>query len=297
MMDSLQRTFCQLQFRLAFASKKGTEFRDWFRSLAGYAFGPDFEAVRAYGSQGDLKCDGRRLSTRTVFQCYAPYEMNAARTIRNIDEDFRGAVANWKEIAEWVFVYNDRELPPNIERYIDYLRSAYPQVKIVTWGEPQLYRLLEWLDLPAMEALFGPAPSNADVDMLINADPPVIPQLQWTDPFPEQVPLTPQSPDKLARNAQPKDAAALLTVGRREKALVESYFREHPDPDIGEKMAESFRHAYAQLRGQGMSPDSIFAYLQQFERSAEPERQEMARALLAYFFERCDIVEAPEPVS
>ena len=291
-MDSLQLTFYQLQFREAFSSKKGTEFRDWFRSLAGYAFGSDFEAVRASGSQGDLKCHGRRLSTRTVFQCYAPYEMNAALLVK-IHEDLSGALANWKEIAEWVFVYNHRELPPKIEQYIDYLRSAYPQVKIVTWGEPQLYRLLEWLDLPAMEALFGPAPSNADVDILINADPPVIAQLQWTDPSPERVSLTPQSPDKLARNAQPKDAAALLTVGRREKALVESYFREHPDPDIGEEMAESFRHAYAQLRGQGMSPDSIFAFLQQFPGSgAGPERQEMARALLAYLFERCDIVEA-----
>lgn len=299
-MDRVQREFYQLRFGLAFKSKKGMDFQDWFVQLAGFAFGSDFEAVRAYGPQGDFKCDGRRRSTGTVFQCYAPDVLHVARTIRKIDEDFHDAVANWPDIAEWVFVHNDtRGLPPAVIQHLDTLRSAHPQVTISIWGEVQLHGLKEMLDLPAMEAIFGSAPSSSDLETLIMDDlPPVIDQLQRTDPPPGQVPLTPPSPHKLARNELSEEAAALLTVGRRKETLVNSYFRNHPQPDLGEKIAESFRRTYAHLRDQGRSPDSIFAYLQQYAGSGgEPKRQGAALAVLSYFFERCDIFEDPEPDS
>ena len=46
-MDEVQAAIYRLRFREAFLEKKGTEFQDWFVRLAGYAFGADFEAVRA----------------------------------------------------------------------------------------------------------------------------------------------------------------------------------------------------------------------------------------------------------
>ena len=300
MIDGLQAIFYRQQFAVAFATKKGAEFEDWFARLASYAFGSDFEAVRAYGPLGDRQCDGRRLSTRTIFQCYAPDTLRAERTIRKIDKDFRGALANWPDTEEWAFVHNDRRgLPPTVVKYLDSLRAEYPQVKIVTWSEAQLHELTERLDLPQLAALFGPAPSSADLETLIMDDlPPVIDQLQRTDPPPGQVPLTPPSRDKLARNELSEEAAALLTVGRRKEALGDSYFRNHPQPDLGEKIAESFRRTYTGLRDQGRSPDSIFAYLQQYAGSGgEPKRQGAALAVLSYFFERCDIFEDPEPDS
>lgn len=56
-MDELQRSIYVDRFRLAFHTQQGTAFQDWFVRLAGHAFGSDFEEVRPYGSQGDLKCD------------------------------------------------------------------------------------------------------------------------------------------------------------------------------------------------------------------------------------------------
>lgn len=297
-MDSLQRTFYQLHFREAFLSKKGSEFQAWFARLAGFAYGSDFEAVRAYGPQGDLKCDGRLRSTGTVFQCYAPDMMTADRTIRKVTEDFHGALANWKNMAEWTFVHNDpRGLPPEVVQHLDSLRSANPQVTIATWGEAQLAGLKERLDLPAMEALFGIVPSSSDFETLVMEDlPPVINDLQRLDPPPEQVPLTPPSRDKLARNDLPGSAAALLAAGRHKEALVDSYFRSHPQPDLGERIAEAFRQTYKRLRDQGKSPDEVFGYLQQYAGSGfSPKRQGAALAVLSYFFERCDIFEDAEP--
>ena len=111
-MDVVEAAFYRLRFRLAFLEKKGTEFQDWFAKLAAHAFGSDFEAVRPYGRRGDLKCDGRRISTKTVFQCYAPYSMKEGPLNRKIEQDFDGAYEKWPDMAEWTFVHNDtRGLP------------------------------------------------------------------------------------------------------------------------------------------------------------------------------------------
>lgn len=67
-MDLVSEAFLALHFRTAFLEKKGTEFQDWFAKLASDAHGADFEIVRPYGNQGDWKCDGRMVSTGTVFQ-------------------------------------------------------------------------------------------------------------------------------------------------------------------------------------------------------------------------------------
>jgi hypothetical protein len=141
-MDDLQRTFYLLKFQLTFRSKKGTEFQDWFAELAGYSFGPDFEKVRPYGAQGDLKCDGRRVSTQTIFQCYAPKAMTDTKLIAKIVDDFHGARTHWgAAMAQWIFVHNDSDgLPPKVIQHIDALRAAYP-VKIEIWSEPELHML------------------------------------------------------------------------------------------------------------------------------------------------------------
>ena len=64
-MASQLEALYQAWFRLAYSEKKGTEFESWFADLASHALGVDFEPVAAHGPDGDFKCDGRRLSTRT----------------------------------------------------------------------------------------------------------------------------------------------------------------------------------------------------------------------------------------
>ena len=297
-MDEVQEAFYRLRFREAFLEKKGTEFQNWFVKLAGFAFGSDFEAVRPYGKQGDLKCDGRRVSTGTIFQCYAPEQMKAERLKRKIDQDFRGAFSHWDvDMNQWVLVHNDtRGLPPGSIQSINRLRREHRSVQIEVWTEPQLQKLATRLPLSAHQALFGYAPSKTGVETLMLADlKPVIDALQRTDPEPGQEPLTPPSVDKLARNSISEDAAELLRVGRRKEALVETWFSKSPNADLGERIAEAFRRRYAQLKESGRSADGIFTHLQQYAGTGgEPQQQNAALAVLSYFFERCDIFEDPE---
>ena len=297
-MDEVQAAFYRVLFRNAFLEKRGTEFQDWFARLAARAFGPDFEAVRPYGRRGDLKCDGRRVSTRTIFQCYAPYEMKEAPLNSKIEGDFIGAVESWgDDMAEWVLVHNEhRGLPASSSQLLERLRRGHPEVTIEVWTEAALQRLADGLALADQQALFGFAPSRSGLETLAMADlQPVIHQLQFMDPEPGEEPLTPPSRDKLEKNRLSVDAAGLLRLGRRKEALVETWFTKNRRPDLGERIAEAFRRRYAQLNDGVRTADQVFGHLQQYAgMGGEPPRQAAVLAVLSYFFERCDIFEDPE---
>lgn len=296
-MDELQRSIYVDRFRLAFHTLKGTAFQDWFVRLAGHALGADFEEVRPYGPYGDLKCDGRRVSTRSVFQCYAPDAMKEADLIAKVDEDFHGARTHWgDDMQEWVFVHNDaRGLPPNAVQHLDGLRKAHVPLNIATWSEPELLILAMGLDVSALQALFGPAASIAIVDRLAMADlVPIIEALQRQEPNPGDSPLTPPSPEKLDKNELSEESGLFLRIGRRKSGLVDTFFRKSPRPDLGERIAEAFRLRYAELKALDLPADTIFKHLQDYAGfNGEPKRQGAALAVLAYFFDSCDIFEDP----
>ncbi len=191
-MDELQRSIYVDRFRLAFHTLKGTGFQDWFVRIAGYAFGPDFEEVRPYGIRGDLKCDGRSVSTRSVFQCYAPEAMKEDKLTAKIDEDLCGAVGHWPDMHQWVLVHNDgRGLPPRAVQRLDTLRQMHAPLQVAIWSEPELLTLTMGLSLSYLQALFGYAASIAIVDRLVMADlVPIIESLQRQDPDPSNPPLT-----------------------------------------------------------------------------------------------------------
>lgn len=300
-MDELQRSIYVDRFRLAFHTSKGTAFQDWFVRLAGHAFGSDFEEVRPYGPYGDLKCDGRRISSASVFQCYAPDVMKEAELIAKVDADFHGARTHWPgNMQEWVFVHNDgRGLPPNAVQHLDGLRQAHTPLKIATWSEPELLNLAMKLDLSALQALFGYVPSVAIMQRLELSDiVPIIEALQRQEPNPSDPPLTPPSPEKLEKNALSKEAETLLRFGRQKSALVDTFFRKSPRPDLGERIAEAFRLRYAELKALYLPADTIFKHLQDYAGfNGEPKRQGAALAVLAYFFDSCDIFEDPIVIS
>ena len=296
-MDSVQKAIYGTRFRIAYLEKKGNEFQDWFCKLASYAWGEDFEAVRPYGSQGDFKCDGRRISTNAIFQCYAPKIMNETRLNAKIREDFFGAKAHWPNMGEWIFVFNDNDgLPPSSSQQIDGLREEHPGIDIALWTEAALRRLAEAMPAYAWEDIFGSAPSQILFESLAQEDiQPVIDELARSEPEPGQEPLDPPSVEKLERNALSVDAAELLRLGRRKEPLVERYFQSTAVPDLGERIAVAFRHRYAELKADAVSADEIFSGLQQFAgMQGSPKRQGAALAVLSYYFERCDIFEDAE---
>lgn len=297
-MDPISDAFYAKDFRIAFLMKKGTAFQDWFAELAGHAFGSDFEAVRPYGNQGDWKCDGRRLSTGTIFQCYAPESVSDQNTIAKIDADLAGAVAKWPDfIKSWVFVHNDpRGVPPAVAAHLDVKRAEHPDLEIEIWLEADLVGLFGMMSPDAKRLMFGVAPTQGTVHSISLSDlEPVISALESREPDPSDDVPPPPSAQKLEKNSLSDEASALLRFGRLKVRLVETYFSKNVRVELGEKIAEAFRDRYAELQALELSGDQIFSYLQQFAGVAgEPKRQAAAMAVVAYFFDRCDIFEDPD---
>ena len=224
--------------------------------------------------------------------------MKEAPLNSKIEQDFVGACESWGgDMAEWVLVHNDqRGLPPSSVQLLQRLRENHPEVTVEVWTEPALQELADGLPLADQQALFGFAPSKSGLETLGMADlQPVIHQLQFMDPEPGEEPLTPPSRNKLEKNRLSTDAAALLRLGRRKEALVETWFTKNRRPDLGERIAEAFRRRYSQLNDGVRSADQVFGDLQQYAgMGGEPSRQAAVLAVLSYFFERCDIFEDPE---
>ena len=292
--DQLQRAFYGCAFKLAFVDMRGTAFQDWFVKIAGHAYGPDFEEVKPYGRQGDLKCDGLRRSTGTMFQCYAPDRYVDKKTIPKITADFLGAVEHWPNVLKtWTFVHNDRSgLSPEVTRCFTELGTKHPSVTIMPWAEPELHDLVLSLDLRHLEDLFGPRPSLPVLDGVgFEQLQPIIDAIRRKAPNPHAA-LTPPTEHKVEHNKLSVDAIELLKLGRRKEARVQDYINKMVRPDVAEEIAEALREQYQSLKSLELEPDEIFAHLQRFVGvQTEPTRQAAALAVLCYFFERCDIFE------
>ena len=298
-MDAVSQAYYRQQFEYAFLDRNGVAFQDWFADLAGYAFGTDFEMIRPYGKEGDWKCDGRLPHSGTYFQCYAPQNITAEAVINKVDADLSGALAKWGDrVKKWVFVHNDkRGVPPQVADHIDKLRNMHPKIDIEIWVKPQLFELFETMSISAREQLFGPAPSLSALQDLTMPDlQPIVDALEQRDPEPGATMSPPPSVRKLEKNALSEDAATLLRSGRRKVHLVEHYLTNHIYVELGERIAEAFRLRYTKLRTLDLSADQIFGHLQQYAgMNGPPKRQVAALAILAYFFDICDIFEDPEP--
>ena len=297
-MDDISKVWFSLHFRNAYLEKKGSAFEEWFTKLAADVLGSDFEPVRSYGSQGDWKCDGRQLSTATVFQCYAPETPTDKMIIAKIDKDFEGARAKWPEFMQrWVLVHNHPQgQPPTVLAHLDKKRSENPDVKIEIWAKEQLRELHERMSESAARALYGAVPNASVVSNLALEDlKPVIDVLEKRDLDPSDGDFTAPSVEKLEKNALSQEAVELLRLGRRKARLVEMFFSKTGPVERGERIAEAFRERYAELKSMALEPDRIFSYLQRFTGfEGDPKRQAAAMAVMAYFFDRCDIFEDPD---
>lgn len=294
-MDDTQRYCYGILFENTFLREKGKAFESFFSRVMAHGFAGDFQPVRPYGPNGDLKCDGFRSSDGTVFQSYAPDALKLATLLTKIDEDFHGAVSHWgSRMRRWEFVHNDeRGLPAAATQKLTDLRSAHPMIAIAVMGEAELRNVVLGLALHQLEDLFGAVPSQRTLEQLDFASlRPVIMAIQRREPEAEP-PLTAPSAWKLQNNALSGDAAGLLRQGRRREKLVQDFFNAWPDPSFGEDVAEAFRKHYQALKAVGLGPDQIFGQLQVLAGGmrGEPSHQGAVLAVLSYFFERCDIFE------
>lgn len=292
-MDSVARAFYELKFETAYLKKKGNEFQCFFADIMEKAHPGDFIRVRPWGKVGDRKNDGYLRSERMLFQVYAPNEMASATAIAKIEEDFAGTLPYWEKYFDrWIFVHNSTSgLGPDITKKLLELDATH-EPTVGHWGQEELRRKIFELHAVNLASLLGPAPTRRDVlELGLEALAPVLDQVAEM-PAPVDPDLRPPPADKIARNMLSEHVETLLKAGMTRAELVKKYFRVQPANQ--DEIAESFRQHYENLRSSGKAPDQIFGELQRFaggDAVPDPSRQSAVLAVLAFFFEECDIFE------
>lgn len=297
-MEAFQRSWYELKFCLDFRSRNGAAFQDFFSSVMERRFPGDFQRVKPYGKYGDRKCDGYHASLQMVFQLYAPESMNLTVTLAKIDEDFDGAMEYWQgQMQAWTFVHNQwRGIPADVLKRLNELREKH-KLTVAQWGEAELRNIIFALCDLDIANLLGEAPATKTVAILGFDDlRPVINGIAQQEP-PSDHKIKPVPEDKLEANALSESVKALLLVGMRKSSLVHRFFSTWHDPELGDRVARSFRARYEQLRDANIVGDDAFLELWRYAGGSgrgSPRNEAAVLAVLAFLFEECEIFEASQ---
>ena len=298
MIDPLKQKVHRQTALTEFLRLRRTGFQDWFANLMTECYPDDFLRVRL--SQGDGGLDGYRVSTKTVFQVFAPRDYTGKEMANKMTGDFATAVDTLAEqdleMAEWVFVHNDPDdFPPEAIVAFAKLKEDNTGIEFRRWEFTAIWTELEKLTESKLDQLFGAAPTLAHLESL--QYPQIIPVIERlvAEDAPTLPPIDLPDLEKLAYNQLPSDSAHLIELGRHKTGVVEAYLSEIPNEDRPEDIAEAYRKKYRDLADSGITVDEIFNALWVFSGgehfSGKPNGIAAVTAVMAYFFDRCDIFE------
>lgn len=298
---TLTQAYYEQRFEILFLRSKGNEFQTFFERLMGLAYKANFMACRPWGNLGDQKNDGFLKSERRLFQVYAPNEMTAKEAIAKINEDFEGAKEHWgTHFDQWVFAHNASDgLPPHVQTVLLDFEKANPGITLEPWGLEEFRIIFRKLSIDDLVPWLGAAPSDQTKASLGFSDlRPVLETLgQRHAPADSAVHDVPMG--KIEANTLSPSVVTLIKGGMSKAPLVEKFFARWHDETLGERIAEAFRTEYQRLRHLH-TPNEIFSELQAWAGGrgrGTPEHEMAVLAVIAYYFERCDIYEAPREVT
>ena len=289
----------ELYLDLLLRDLHGVGFQDFFSDVMEAVYDTDFVRLRPYGS--DKGCDGYRQKTGDVYACYGALDEGAVEhrnAVRKLNADFTMASNNLFHIMKgWYFVHNFRKgiQVPLIER-IEELKKENPYLNIEIHSPIKIIGLVNLLSDCKREKLIGSVPKESDyrdlefdeVEKVIMA---LTPHMKTQDASSEKV--EPVNQEKLNFNRLSPIIKGVINNARINTPRIREYFRDHTEPNYGERIADIFRKKYSELKSKEIEPDDIFEELWGFasDGSQSVARRGAIDSILSYFFDSCDIFE------
>jgi hypothetical protein len=286
-----------LFFDLNFKSLNQTDFEKWFAAMAECVNGRDFELIKAGGTKGDKKSDGRRLSTETIYQCYAPESPSkfASNAATKISDSFPDVIGFWPNMKEWFFVHNnDGGLPASASDKMEELRTAYPTIKFFTGSRRFLKdELHDKLSLQQLIDLYPRA--TLDIEGV---------KMEHVRPLLKRIIAERgrqfgsisfgEIPDeaKLEFNQLGEASKFDIRRARSNVDVVGRFLHGQSNPANVDIIQAAMREKYVQLIDLGYAADDIFGKLCEYVRiTATSEEIAASHVIVTYFFDSCDIFE------
>ncbi len=297
-----QRYWWRIALELKLRKCNGEAFQDFFSVMMGKVHGPDFIRVRAFGRRGDKGCDGYVLSSGRVFQCYGAVNGDSGKVdylIGKMEDDYKKAAGAIPEIMkEWYMVHNIVDgLPIEAIQKLGDLKKSDPGRHFGFIGIEGFEQRIWGLGEADIEDLLGVVATAKDAQNVQAAE--IRDLIAYVVSTSDSVDFDPSAikpvpPDKLAFNKLPNHWRHLIAGGWPNAHIVKAYLDRHPDPLMGERVAQIFRVRYQYLKAQNLHPGAIMSSL--FETvtgvgAVPPERMAAAQSLISFLFESCDIFE------
>jgi len=290
--------FHGLYFKLACHEKTASEFQSFFECIM-EKHDPSFIRVKPSGREGDWKCDGFSQETGTVYQCYAPENLTAAKAAAKVREDFDGAKEKWgSNMKRWVFVWSSgRALPPQVVQLLQQLKEDHADVAIDDWNREALWQIVRALPVRDRDGLLGPAPdvtlaadtTAAEIQVLLDFL--VSHETELADGGLDHLGLE----DKIRRNGLTHASRVLIQTGLPVARVAEEYLKRHPDLEFADKIARALARKYDEIATEA-SPDADTTFLK-LVRHVRAQNDGAtafwaAVGIVTYCFQLCDIFES-----
>jgi hypothetical protein len=293
----MKKSDFDIYFSNAFATMNQTKFEGWFASMASRVYGTDFELIKAGGKNGDKKSDGRRVSTETVFQCYAPESPAtfAAKAKSKIVDSFPEVLAYWPNLKEWVFVHNNVDgLPTAASDQLEVVRKQYSSLKVVTATRSFLKdELHDKLTLQQLVDIYPSASLNFNDVQMAHIRPLLrgIIESRTVNPDPNNFGDIPDEA-KLNFNRLSPDSKHDIRRARPHIDVVDRYLSGISNPQNASIIQDEMRAKYLELKGLGYNPDEILGKLLAFCGGSETSTVTAAAyVIVAYYLDACDVFE------
>lgn len=289
----------QAQFERDFLRKTGSEFETFVTRML-TELHPGFVNPRPTGSLGDFGCDGITYSGDIAYACFGYLQGRGERELsRKVDSDFQRAVSKWMSFATWRFVTNAGPGPLTSQTLLklrnDHSPSSARPIFLEFWGEIEMWKECgSKLAFAQLNELFPGVPEAADIQLSEIA--PLLENLGNSTQIPidsgveiDRVPFL-----KMEFNKIPDSTRYEFQIGREHSARIRSWYADQPDPTLRDRHARRFREIYERAITNGDDAvESLYISLAGANFRLRRERANATYAVTAYFFDECDIFEAP----
>ncbi|AXI78836.1 ABC-three component system protein [Peterkaempfera bronchialis] len=296
-----QLQYAQGRFRWIAQEAFGNEFEKLFHRVMEHCH-PDYLPIKTSGSLGDLGADGLCTRCRRLYACYAPETFSVAKVRTKFISDVESAIVQRPEQFDtFVFVHNDqRGIHPVVAGLLSEAGKDYPKICFQQMGPQKIWHEAMRLGRPAMEDVLGEKiPIDevvykigmADIETLLKhladnrnaragSGPVALPTVVKAD-FNELSPW----------------ARQVLQDGRPYGYLIDQYYRDGMDMRERDEVADGFRAYYDLAREEyAADTDEIMWQMLRYvlgQDAGSWKREEAAKAVIACFFDECDIFEVP----
>jgi hypothetical protein len=304
-MDRDTRYIVRLIFQNKIYSCDGAAFETFFSQIM-QRHNTNFRQVKPQGQYGDRKNDGFDSTTGTYYQVYAPenIQIKEKETIGKLVTNFNGLHSYWQNITPISFFYyvvNDKYKGAYASLYeeLQKIRKQYPEITANSFLSKNLEDIFMGLNETSMTDIIGiiPAPDNIEVEYGVMKD--VVDYLLKIETSPQQeiIPLNPDFIAKITFNSLSENVAHFLKCHRINEYAISDFFELNSDFAKNE-----LRNVFNGLYNEALNiiPDSedkndkVFFYIYG---KAYPKHSiaidSAIFTLMAYYFEYCDIFEAP----